>query len=148
MGFDIDDYGDTSWNIDPVYGPAEYAPSSYIPENWVPENYDFSEFETPWYEGLWEKTKDVAGGLSGYGLKAYQIYQAGKNRVADKQSLAFQLPQSPPPERQDYVMQSGQPAPAQASRIVMAGPGGGGINMNMVLIGAAILGAVFFLKGK
>lgn len=105
---------------------------------------------TPWYENWWETTKDVAAGLSGFGLKAFQTYQAGKQQVyADNQALAFQLPQGQPPEKQSYIMQSGQPAPAQASRITLAGAGtAGGINMNMILIGAAILGAAFFLKGK
>lgn len=117
--FDIDAYGDTSY----VY-------------------------ETPWYGNLWENTKAFASAFSGYGLQAYSAYQEGKAKVIDKSSITYQLPQSRPPERQSYVVQSGRPASAQASRVVMGGSAGGGINMNVILIGAVVLGAAFFMKGK
>lgn len=104
---------------------------------------DFKDFGS----GALDFSKDVLK----YGSQIYGVYKKGQGAVVDRRGgLVYNMPVRAAREPMRYEMQAASPAMPASTRVSVGSqaPGGAGINMNMVLIGGAVILAAFMMKGK
>ncbi|MBA7519565.1 hypothetical protein ES705_11644 [subsurface metagenome] len=109
--------------------------------------------------GFWGGLKDFGSGALSFGKdvlkfgsQAYGAYVGGQRGqgMQGAGSLVNSLPPKGSAPPMIYEMQrQAQPIPTGGQRISLGSLGGGsGINMNMILIGGAVVLAAFMMKGK